>query len=96
MSLLAVSMLVRVSCMELCYFASVRASNNARTQLVVSVFRAAIVGCEGAGKASRGKLTNLMATDADRIGSAGALTWTIAQCMLPASTLPASTLPASM
>jgi len=40
--LLAVSMLGRVTCMEQCYFHSCRASNNARTLLVMAVFRASV------------------------------------------------------
>ena len=58
-------------------------------QLIVGVFRAAIRGVEHASKASRGRLQNLMATDADRIGDAAALIWTVSQwtfsvCCFPA------------
>ena len=40
--LLTASMLGRVTCMEQCYFHSCRASNNARTLLVMAVFRASV------------------------------------------------------
>ena len=40
--LLTASMLGRVTCMEQCYFHSCRASNNARTLLVMAVFRALV------------------------------------------------------
>ena len=40
--LLGALMLVRVSCMEVCYFVSVRATNNARTAVTQALFRRAI------------------------------------------------------
>ena len=130
--LLAASMLGRVTCMEQCYFHSCRASNNARTLLVMAVFRASVhthhdhaylahspraalstaplsrrlamprhdrtptqgsqTRCSQAAAARTqvlragptsaahtGRLTNLMATDADRIGKAESITWLLSQ-----------------
>ena len=39
---LSLSMLVRVTCMELCYFSSVRACNNARSTLVMAIFQSTL------------------------------------------------------
>jgi hypothetical protein len=92
--LLAVSMLIRVTCMEVCYFSSVRVSSNARSQLIVSLFRSAVDGsasgtatsaaegaaAEGAAhEKSAGELVTLMASDADKIGAAEWLTWGLSQ-----------------
>ncbi|CEO96031.1 hypothetical protein PBRA_004721 [Plasmodiophora brassicae] len=66
---LSVSMLVRVSCMEYCYFQSTRVANNARTALCQALFSSVIrqrVGVRD--RPDTGKLANLMATDADKIG----------------------------
>jgi len=43
-ALLALNMLLRVSCMELCFFASTRCANNARAALVIAVFRSTVGG----------------------------------------------------
>jgi hypothetical protein len=97
---LSISMAVRVTCMEITYFASVRVANNGRTALVHSVFKKALTlghcHCSGSGGASSvatseydaGKLTNLMATDADKIGKSWWVTgflsqWTWAVLSLP-------------
>jgi hypothetical protein len=136
--LLTASMLGRVTCMEQCYFHSCRASNNARTLLVMAVFRASVhprhdhaylahsprpclpstltargtehgstehppwrgrpqtrcpqTRCSHASAARTqvmragptsaahtGRLTNLVATDADRIGKAETITWLVSQ-----------------
>eukprot|EP00960_Hanusia_phi_P027302 746752-Hanusia_phi.AAC.1 len=59
-ALLFISMLVRVTCMEQCYFNSLRVANNARSILVMAVFRAALRGHRTTAEA--GRLTNLLAT----------------------------------
>ncbi|KAJ1626195.1 hypothetical protein T492DRAFT_878844 [Pavlovales sp. CCMP2436] len=67
--LLSLNMLLRVSCMELCWFNSVRVAANARATLVVALFRAALLpGEAGISSGGQGQLTNLMATDADKLG----------------------------
>lgn len=85
----ALSMLVRVTCMELCYFFSKRVANNARTTLVLAVFRSTIrphaMRVRGA---AVGALTNLMATDADRIGRTEWFVWTLAQWTWSVVSLP--------
>ena len=107
-ALAASSMLVRVTCMELCYFHSKRCANNARTTLVLGVFRSTIdvhdAGAVGGGGSQPsgkpkpghsgesdgiGKLTNLMATDADRIGRTEWLVWAFAQWTWSIIILPA-------
>ena len=42
LALLSLNMVVRVTCMELCYFNSVRCASNARSILVMAVFRAVL------------------------------------------------------
>mmetsp|Transcript_64082 Transcript_64082/g.171487 ORF Transcript_64082/g.171487 Transcript_64082/m.171487 type:complete len:1412 (-) Transcript_64082:386-4621(-) len=69
---LSLLMLVRVSCMEVCFFASVRAMNNARTALVQVLFRRAVRSPTPGYQP--GVLLNLMSTDADKVG---ATTWAI-------------------
>jgi hypothetical protein len=64
---LSASMLVRVSCMEMCYFTSVRACNNARSTLVLAIFSFTLDSSHSAN--DTGRLTNLMATDADKFGA---------------------------
>ncbi|KAH8061136.1 ATPase [Aureococcus anophagefferens] len=83
---LSASMFVRVACMEVCFFGSVRAMNNCRTAIVPLVFRAA-VGLRT--DEDSGKLTNLMATDADKLGRWSwtlffAAQWSFAVVSLPA------------
>jgi hypothetical protein len=102
--LLSLSMLVRVTCMELCYFYSARAANNFRSMLLLGVFRSTVAnraraeksavpsatwqgtrvvgaaeeGAELGATTSTGKLTNLMATDADLIGRIAWFVWVLA------------------
>ena len=83
---LSASMFVRVACMEVCFFGSVRAMNNCRTAIVPLVFRAAVGGRTDE---DSGKLTNLMATDADKLGRWSwtlffAAQWSFAVVSLPA------------
>jgi ABC-type multidrug transport system fused ATPase/permease subunit len=87
--LLSISMCVRVTCMELTYFASVRVANNARSALVHHVFAQALCSSK---PHEVGKLTNLMATDADKIGKSWWITgflsqWTWAVLSLPLVTV---------
>lgn len=76
--LLSVSMFIRVTFMEVCFFASTRVNNNARTVLVTSVFRKVLRGEESPDYDS-GSLTNLMATDADKIGKTSWMLFFFAQ-----------------
>ena len=62
---LAVSMFLRVACMEVCFFGSVRVMNNARTAVAPAVFAKAL---RHETDMDSGSLTNLMATDADKLG----------------------------
>ena len=62
---LSASMLVRVTCMELCYFTSVRACNNARSTLVLALFASSLDSAHLSAQ-DTGRLTNLMATGHDR------------------------------
>jgi len=57
---LSLSMLLRVTCMEVCYFTSVRTCNNARSTLVMAIFASALDS--NASAQDTGRLTNLMAT----------------------------------
>ena len=59
--------------MEVCFFGSVRVMNNARSAVVPAVFSKALRG-EASRRLDSGALTNLMATDADKLGR---WTWTI-------------------
>ena len=68
---LAVSMFLRVACMEVCFFGSVRVMNNARTAIGPAIFAKAL---RHESKLDSGALTNLMATDADKLGR---WTWTV-------------------
>jgi hypothetical protein len=68
---LAVSMFLRVACMEVCFFGSVRVMNNARTAVAPAVFAKAL---RHETTLDSGSLTNLMATDADKLGR---WTWTV-------------------
>lgn len=87
-TLLSLSMFFRVTCMELCYFFSKRVANNARSVLILGVFRST-TGPGTSDGASSGKLTNLMATDADRIGRAEWLVFVLAQWTWSVASLPA-------
>jgi ABC-type multidrug transport system fused ATPase/permease subunit len=85
--ILSLSMLVRVTCMELCYFTSVRACNNARSTLVMAIFHSSLTAASS--PQDTGRLTNLMATDADKFGKSEWLVWfastfTFALISLPA------------
>lgn len=68
---LAFSMFLRVSFMEVCFFGSVRVMNNARTAVAPAVFARAL---RHSTHLDSGALTNLMATDADKLGR---WTWTV-------------------
>jgi ATP-binding cassette subfamily C (CFTR/MRP) protein 1 len=85
---LAVSMLLRTTCMELCFFASTRCANNARSSLIIGVFRSSLSALSGRVGGSAGSLTNLLATDADRIGNAVALIWSFSQWTFSVCALP--------
>ena len=79
--LLTLSMMIRVACMEVCFFASVRCMNNAGSALIHAVFRKSMTLPDVHEKEEdeddkiestnavpgAGKLTNLMATDADKL-----------------------------
>ncbi|GBG26436.1 ABC transporter, putative [Hondaea fermentalgiana] len=85
--LLSVSMFIRVTFMEICFFASLRVNNNARSVLVATIFRKVLRG-EDTPAYDSGSLTNLMATDADKLGRMAWMTfffaqWTWAVCTLP-------------
>jgi ABC-type multidrug transport system fused ATPase/permease subunit len=90
---LSISMCVRVTCMELTYFASVRVANNARSALVHHLFVQSLRSSRAGGISFEvGKLTNLMATDADKIGKSWWITgflsqWTWAVLSLPLVTI---------
>ena len=86
--LLTASMFGRVTCMEQCYYHSSRTANNARAILVMAVFRASVRRAGPSSAAVTGRLTNLMATDADRIGKAEAITWLLSQWSFSVLTLP--------
>ncbi|KAJ3234330.1 Canalicular multispecific organic anion transporter 1 [Chytriomyces hyalinus] len=86
-SALAISMLVRVSCMEVCYFDSTRVANNVRTALVQAIFTSTINN-PAAVASNSGMLANLMATDADKLGQFSwgiffLAQWTFAVASLP-------------
>lgn len=74
---LSLSMLIRVTCMEICFFASVRAQNNVRSVLVHAIFRKALWIPDHL--LDLGKISNLMATDADKIGKWSALLFQLSQ-----------------
>ncbi|CAK8998694.1 Metal resistance protein YCF1 (ABC-type Cd(2+) transporter) (ABC-type glutathione-S-conjugate transporter) (Yeast cadmium factor 1) [Durusdinium trenchii] len=86
--LLSASMLVRVTCMEVCFFESCRVSNNMRTLLVTAVFRKSLRGTDATTHYDTGKLTNLMATDADKIGKTAWLVFFLAQWTWAFGSLP--------
>lgn len=74
---LSLSMLFRVTCMEICFFASLRVQNNVRSVLVHSIFRKSLWIPDHA--LDVGKIANLMATDADKIGKWSALLFQLSQ-----------------
>lgn len=74
---LSLSMLFRVTCMEICFFASLRVQNNVRSVLVHSIFRKSLWIPDHA--LDVGKIANLMATDADKIGKWSALLFSLSQ-----------------
>lgn len=74
---LSLSMLFRVTCMEICFFASLRVQNNVRSVLVHSIFRKSLWIPDHA--LDIGKISNLMATDADKIGKWTALIFQLSQ-----------------
>jgi ABC-type multidrug transport system fused ATPase/permease subunit len=76
-ALLSVSMLIRVTCMELCYFGSTRVMNNARSILVRAIFCESMHMDPNDVAWTSGKLTNLMATDADKLGKTSWTVWCI-------------------
>ncbi|GAB5358528.1 hypothetical protein AAMO2058_000466100 [Amorphochlora amoebiformis] len=89
---LSVSMWIRVGCMELCYFASTRTMANCRSALVQSVYHAAIhlpPKVEAKGGYDTGKVTNLVATDADEFAKAEWVVFFLAQWTWAVVSLPA-------
>eukprot|EP00930_Biecheleria_cincta_P035016 TRINITY_DN24126_c0_g1_i1.p1 TRINITY_DN24126_c0_g1~~TRINITY_DN24126_c0_g1_i1.p1 ORF type:complete len:1366 (+),score=195.29 TRINITY_DN24126_c0_g1_i1:71-4168(+) len=76
-AVLSLSMLVRVTCMEVCYFASTRVQNNVRSVLVHAIFRKALAIPDH--ELDVGRVTNLMATDADKVGKWSWLLFSLAQ-----------------
>lgn len=84
---LSLSMLVRVTCMEMCYFTSVRTCNNARSTLVMAIFAASLDSEHSA--SDTGRLTNLMATDADKFGKCEWLVWFVATFTFALVSIPA-------
>lgn len=74
---LSISMLTRVSAMEMCYFHSARVANNVRSVVVHAIFRKALVIPDH--ELDTGKITNLMATDADKLGYTAWLLFSISQ-----------------
>ena len=85
-ALLTLSMMIRVACMEVCYFASTRCLNNAGSALIHAVFRKAMVLPED--KIGTGKLQNLMATDADKVRKSSWLIWYFASLTFSIFSLP--------
>eukprot|EP00931_Biecheleriopsis_adriatica_P049874 TRINITY_DN28859_c0_g1_i1.p1 TRINITY_DN28859_c0_g1~~TRINITY_DN28859_c0_g1_i1.p1 ORF type:complete len:1375 (+),score=210.90 TRINITY_DN28859_c0_g1_i1:32-4156(+) len=84
---LSLSMLVRVTCMEICYFASCRVQNNVRSVLVHAIFRKALTLPDHLVDA--GRITNLMATDADKVGKWSGLLFSLSQWSWALLSLPA-------
>eukprot|EP00457_Paulinella_chromatophora_P006574 gb/GEZN01006593.1/.p1 GENE.gb/GEZN01006593.1/~~gb/GEZN01006593.1/.p1 ORF type:complete len:435 (-),score=101.02 gb/GEZN01006593.1/:338-1477(-) len=86
---LSVSMIVRVSAMEVCYFNSLRAMNNVRSCLAVGIYRKAVNLGHNSRQWTTGGLTNLLATDNNKFGKDAWIVfflaqWTFAVCSLPA------------
>ena len=63
--------------------------NNARTALVHAIYRKALALPEGMAGYERGKLTNLMATDADKLGKSSWVVFFLAQWTWAVLSLPA-------
>lgn len=74
--ILSASMMLRVVSMEMCYFFSVRTMNNARSALVQAIYQKTFRIKSSV--SDDGTLTNLMATDADKLGKAEYLGWFVA------------------
>ncbi|CAJ1399943.1 unnamed protein product [Effrenium voratum] len=74
---LSISMLTRVTCMEICYFASCRVQNNVRSVLVHAIFRKSLWIPDHL--LDIGRISNLMATDADKIGKWSGLLFSLSQ-----------------
>ena len=83
---LSLSMLVRVTCMEICFFASVRVQNNVRSVLVHAIFRKSL--CVPDHELDVGRISNLMATDADKIGKWSSLLFSLSQWSWTFASLP--------
>ena len=84
---LSASMLLRVTCMEVCYFTSVRCTNNSRSTLIMAIFASALDS--DLSVSDTGRLTNLMATDADKFGKSEWLVWFAATFTFSLVSLPA-------
>ncbi|KAJ3024928.1 UNVERIFIED_CONTAM: hypothetical protein HDU68_007645 [Siphonaria sp. JEL0065] len=83
---LSISMLVRVSCMEV--YESTRVANNVRTALVLAIFKTTIRNPVEGSRSSAGLLTNLMATDAEKLGQYSWGVFALAQWMFAVASLP--------
>ncbi|CAE7932971.1 ABCC2 [Symbiodinium necroappetens] len=83
---LSLSMLVRVTCMEICFFASGRVQNNVRSVLVHAIFRKSL--CVPDHELDVGRISNLMATDADKIGKWSSLLFSLSQWSWTFASLP--------
>ena len=90
--ILAFSMTIRVVAMEMCYFFSVRTTNNARTALIQAVYRKALrlssLAQRSDASLGDGVLTNLMATDADKVGKVEWFGWFVASWTWAVVSLP--------
>jgi len=84
---LASSMFVRVTCMEICYFHATRVNNNVRSVLVSAIYKKSLLGGES-DEYTTGKLTNLMATDADKLGKTSWMLFFLAQWTWAVASLP--------
>ncbi|KAJ3063303.1 hypothetical protein HDU98_000877 [Podochytrium sp. JEL0797] len=85
---LSVSMLVRVSCMEVCFYESTRVANNVRTALVLVIFKITITNPSESTRPLAGFLTNLMASDTEKLGQFSWGIFALAQWCFAVVTLP--------
>jgi len=85
--LLSFFMFIRVTTMEVCYFESLRATNNIRSMVVAAVFRKALRSSD-LSKYDTGSLTNLMATDADKLGQFSWMIFFLSQWTFALLTMP--------
>jgi len=85
-ALLSVSMFVRVTFMEICYFNSTRVNNNIRTGIASLMFQRILGNSEQ--RYDSGTLLNLMATDADKLGKTSWMVFFVAQWSFAVATLP--------